>query len=146
MKVLVNGVEAELVSTGASIAKLHDRLLVRTEEGTFSAVSVRHQGKTYVSFKGQNYVVEPVPSRRSGASATGNGELKAPMPGLVVDVLLEEGVKVTKGDKILVLEAMKTQQPQTAPFDGILTKVAVSKGEQVSEGQLLATVVKEETE
>lgn len=67
------------------------------------------------------------------------------MPGVIVDVLLEAGVTVMKGDKILVLEAMKTQQPFLAPFDGTLAEVKVSKGEQVGEGALLALVTANES-
>lgn len=62
------------------------------------------------------------------------------MPGQIVDILAAEGDTVTKGDKILVLEAMKTQQAFTAPFDGIVQKIAVQKGDQVGDGDLLALV------
>jgi biotin carboxyl carrier protein len=44
------------------------------------------------------------------------------------------------GGVIVVLEAMKTQQPIRAPFDGVLKRLGVSKGDQVVEGQLLAIV------
>ena len=44
------------------------------------------------------------------------------------------------GQKVVVLEAMKTQQSFTAPFDGVVSEVHVVKGEQVSEGALLAVV------
>ena len=66
--------------------------------------------------------------------------MHAPMPGLIVDVLAAEGDAVKKGQKILVLEAMKTQQPFASPFDGILKKLFVAKGTQVVEGALLAVV------
>lgn len=69
--------------------------------------------------------------------------MRAPMPGLIVDVLLSEGVDVKKGDKILVLEAMKTQQAFTAPFDGKLDSLKVGKGDQVIDGQVLAVVIPE---
>lgn len=66
--------------------------------------------------------------------------MRAPMPGQIVDVLVERGANVTKGEKILVLEAMKTQQPFTAPFDGVVEKLDVTKGQQVAEGAVLAVV------
>jgi biotin carboxyl carrier protein len=47
---------------------------------------------------------------------------------------------VEKGDKILVLEAMKTQQAFTAPFAGVVRRIEVEKGSQVSDGELLAVV------
>lgn len=62
------------------------------------------------------------------------------MPGVIVDVLVAEGDTVTKGQKLLVLEAMKTQQPFTAPFDGKVTKLPITKGQQVIDGATLAVV------
>lgn len=66
--------------------------------------------------------------------------MRAPMSGLIVDVLVADGVEVHKGQKLLVLEAMKTQQPFAAPFDGKVTKVLVQKGQQVAEGAILVVV------
>ena len=62
------------------------------------------------------------------------------MPGMIVDVLVSEGDAVVAGQKILVLEAMKTQQPFNAPFDGVVTKLNAVKGVQVSGEDLLAVV------
>jgi 3-methylcrotonyl-CoA carboxylase alpha subunit len=72
--------------------------------------------------------------------------MRAPMPGQIVDVLVSEGAKVAKGDKVLVLEAMKTQQAFLAPFDGVVEKLPVKKGEQVADGQLLALVTQSDAE
>jgi biotin carboxyl carrier protein len=55
-------------------------------------------------------------------------------------VLVSTGEQVKMGQKVVVLEAMKTQQSFTAPFDGVVSEVHVVKGEQVSEGALLAVV------
>jgi 3-methylcrotonyl-CoA carboxylase alpha subunit len=62
------------------------------------------------------------------------------MPGMIVDVLVAEGDSVVAGQKILVLEAMKTQQPFNAPFDGVVRKLNAVKGVQVSGDDLLAVV------
>ena len=66
------------------------------------------------------------------------------MPGQIVDVLVTEGESVANGQKILVLEAMKTQQAFTAPFAGLVASVAVRSGDQVTEGQILAVVKPED--
>ena len=50
------------------------------------------------------------------------------------------GDRVTKGQVIVVVEAMKTQQPFVAPFDGTVTSVKVDKNDQVADGQVLAVV------
>ncbi len=63
--------------------------------------------------------------------------IKAPMPGLVLNVLVSEGQAVKKGDTILILEAMKMENALKAPHDGIVKKVAVTKGTAVEKNQLL---------
>ena len=62
------------------------------------------------------------------------------MPGLIVDVLVSVGEAVTKGQKVAVLEAMKTQQPFLAPFDGVVETLSVVKGQQVEDGQAVAII------
>jgi 3-methylcrotonyl-CoA carboxylase alpha subunit len=62
------------------------------------------------------------------------------MPGLVVDIKVRVGDEVKKGDKLLVLEAMKTQQSVTAPFDGTVEAINVDVGDQVVEGILMLRV------
>jgi 3-methylcrotonyl-CoA carboxylase alpha subunit len=143
MKRYVNGVEVELGISNAEISPQGNRLMVRTAEGTFSALAVREGDAVLVSYKGQVYTIEK--GRRTASSkAAGSGEMRAPMPGQIVDVFATEGSAVQKGDKILVLEAMKTQQAFTAPFDGVVKEIKVSKGDQVTDGQLLALIVKDE--
>lgn len=143
MKVLVNGLETTLSpeAAGVEVAKLNDRLIVRTSEGASSAVAVRVGDRTLVSYQGRIFeVTKPGFTRKSGA-AVSQGEAHAPMPGLIVDVLVQAGDSVTLGQKLLVLEAMKTQQPVIAPFDGTVESIPVSKGEQVVEGALLVKVL-----
>lgn len=143
MKRFVNGEAVEFGATDATVIHAPDRLIVKTADGAYSAAAVRVGDTVHVSYRGRTYLVEKA-TRPRGAGAGGTGELRAPMPGVIVDVLLEPGAKVLKGDKILVLEAMKTQQPFLAPFDGIVTEIRVSKSEQVAEGALLAMVTAEE--
>ncbi|HSI71656.1 MAG TPA: biotin/lipoyl-containing protein [Fimbriimonas sp.] len=140
MKRFVNGEEVELADSGADISRLADRLMVRTDAGTSSAVAVRDGDAVLVSYRGQQYRVEKKAARARHHGAASSGELRAPMPGLIVDVRVEKGQLVEKGDTVLVLEAMKTQQPFTAPFSGVVKELNVAKGDQVNDGQLLALV------
>lgn len=142
MKRFVNGKEVEFSKTEAEVIRLPDRLAVRTSEGIHSAVAVRDGDKVHVSYRGQTYLIEKA-LRLKGGKGAGNGEMRAPMPGLIVDVLVAAGDKVAKGDKVLVLEAMKTQQSFNAPFDGVVKELNVQKGAQVVDGQLLALVSEE---
>ena len=64
-------------------------------------------------------------------------EIKAPMPGLVLDVRVTEGGEVKKGDPILVLEAMKMENIIKSPVDGIIKKINVKKGIAVEKNQVL---------
>ncbi len=62
------------------------------------------------------------------------------MPGSVVAVDVAPGDRVTAGQRLLVLEAMKMQHPVTAPADGAVTSVDVSVGDQVGAGAVLAVL------
>lgn len=64
-------------------------------------------------------------------------DLKAPMPGLVLNIAVNGGSEVRKGDPLLVLEAMKMENVLKSPTDGIIKKIAVKKGDAVEKNQLL---------
>lgn len=64
-------------------------------------------------------------------------EIKAPMPGLVLDIRVSEGDEVKKGDPILVLEAMKMENIIKSPTDGTIKKINVKKGVAVEKNQVL---------
>lgn len=68
---------------------------------------------------------------------TGASQIKAPMPGLVLDVAVQVGDSVAKGDKVLVLEAMKMENIIKASGDGIVARILVSKGQTVDKNQIL---------
>ncbi len=64
-------------------------------------------------------------------------DIKAPMPGMVLNILVSEGQEVKKGDSLLVLEAMKMENVLKSPTDGIIKKIAAIKGNAVEKNQLL---------
>lgn len=64
-------------------------------------------------------------------------EIKAPMPGLVLDLRVNEGDAIKKGDPVLVLEAMKMENIIKSPVDGIVKKINVKKGVAVEKNQVL---------
>jgi biotin carboxyl carrier protein len=66
--------------------------------------------------------------------------IKAPMPGKIIDVLVSEGQAVKKGDTLLILEAMKMENALKAPHDGIVKKVYISKGIAVEKNQPLIEI------
>lgn len=73
----------------------------------------------------------------SNASAAKVNELKAPMPGLIVDIRVQPGQTVQKGDPLLVLEAMKMENILKAPADGVVGSVKVDLRANVQKGQVL---------
>jgi biotin carboxyl carrier protein len=64
-------------------------------------------------------------------------DIKAPMPGMVLNILVTEGQEVKKGDGLIVLEAMKMENILKSPTDGIIKKIAITKGVAVEKNQLL---------
>jgi biotin carboxyl carrier protein len=78
----------------------------------------------------------------AGGGVTEGGEfhLKAPMPGMVVAVLVTEGQAVKKGQVLLILESMKMQNELKAPRDGVIDRIRVKTGESVEQKQTLLSV------
>ena len=76
---------------------------------------------------------------KSGAAASGDS-LTAPMQGTIVKIAVEEGATVASGDLVIVLEAMKMEQPITAHRDGVVTGLTAKVGETVSSGAVLAEI------
>ncbi|PCJ88185.1 MAG: acetyl-CoA carboxylase biotin carboxyl carrier protein subunit [Flavobacteriales bacterium] len=64
-------------------------------------------------------------------------EIKAPMPGMVLDVMVQEGKPIKKGEPVLVLEAMKMENILKSPVDGVVKKVKARKGQAVEKNEVL---------
>ncbi len=75
-----------------------------------------------------------------GEDAAAGGEVRAPMPGLVLDVLVEEGDEVTADQGLLVLEAMKMENELKAPSGGIVTAIHAASGDAVDKEALLIEI------
>ncbi|MEM6889928.1 MAG: biotin/lipoyl-containing protein, partial [Pseudomonadota bacterium] len=82
-----------------------------------------------------------------GADAEGDADvILSPMPGLVTDVFVAAGQKVTKGARLAVLEAMKMEHALVAPRDGSVAAVLVETGAQVDAGAALVQLAAKEAE
>lgn len=66
-------------------------------------------------------------------------ELKAPMPGLVIDIKVEVGAAIKKGDTLMVLEAMKMENVLKSPSDAVIKSIEIEKGLAVEKNQILIT-------
>ena len=100
--------------------------------------SIRLHGETIVFEDGQAYAFSDEAAVFGAAQARGDGQIRSPMPGKIVQAPVAEGEAVTKGQVLVVLEAMKMEHALTAPADGVLTELRVKLGDQVSEGVVLA--------
>jgi len=76
-----------------------------------------------------------------GVAETGEFHLRAPMPGLVVAILVTEGQAIKKGQVLLILESMKMQNELKSPRDGTVGRVRVKPGETVEQKQTLLSVM-----
>ncbi len=71
---------------------------------------------------------------------SGDGRVKAPIPGLISRILVAPGESVVAGQALVILEAMKMENEIRAPFDGVVSSVSANVGETVLRGQVLAEV------
>jgi geranyl-CoA carboxylase alpha subunit len=101
----------------------------------------------WVALAGQTWELERISSlgEREGASQTA-GSLLAPMPGVVLAVLVAAGQNVSAGDPLMTLEAMKMEQTVRAPHDGVIAAIHFAPGEQVTAGATLLTIQPEDSE
>ena len=86
---------------------------------------------------------KPKPRKRgshAGAGSASGDAVTAPMQGTVVKVAVEEGQEVSTGDLVVVLEAMKMENPVTAHKDGTITGLAVEAGAAITQGTVLAEI------
>lgn len=82
----------------------------------------------------------PAPEKPLAAAP---GEVTAPMPGSILDVLVQVGDKVQAGDTVVKLEAMKMENDLQTAIAGVVKEVRVSKGDNVSVGEVLVVVAAE---
>jgi propionyl-CoA carboxylase alpha chain len=132
-------VEATLLSTEVLAP---DRVRVELDAGGLrSAFEVHVAGdRRYVDEpRGSSTLVEQ-PRFPDPSAAIAPGSLTAAMPGSVTRVAVAEGDRVTAGQPLLVLEAMKMEHPVTAPTGGVVTALHVTVGQQVETGAVLAVV------
>lgn len=105
-------------------------------------------GQRYeVLIEGQPYTVRledererALASLAGGAHESGDASIKAPMPGLVVNIPVALGETVERGQTVAVLEAMKMENDLSAPRGGVVKEIKVAQGQAVNQGQPLIIV------
>lgn len=141
-KVVINGTAHEIdfrnIKQGSSCSLLFDGR-------SFEPNTFNDNGDWEVLLKGRLFhvQVEDEIGRRlrlaSGPSSQQQGKyiLSSPMPGLVIDILVEIGDQVKKGDVLIILESMKMQNELRAPRDGIITRIQALMNGNVERKEVL---------
>ena len=141
-KFKIHGTEYEV-----SINSVEDNIADVTVNGTKD--EVESEGKTSKVIK----VTKPTPASTSAATTaevistakaaakkSAGAAVKSPLPGVIVDIKVRQGDRVTAGQHLLVLEAMKMENNIDADRDGIIVELKVNKGDSVLEGDTLLTI------
>ena len=128
-------VEVEILDTNDG------QLTLLIDGGRVTAYVSSDNAKRWITVNGRTYLLtKQTSSRKSGAKLDRSGELTAPMPGQVRAVNVNEGDTVTKGQTLMVLEAMKMEIRIQAPIDGVVSSVSVKLGQTVERDEKLITV------
>ncbi len=122
-------------------ARLNGGWLLSLDGERMAAHTAAQGNERFVHVGGQGYTLN-VPDARIARRKrrTGGGDLTAQMPGQVVDVLVNEGETVERGQTLIVMEAMKMEVRISAPEDGVVKKLLVGKGDVVERKQPLAKI------
>lgn len=126
-KVEVNGIPFEVTMHGSSLVE-EDLPTVSTEGAAAPAAPAAAPA------------AEPAAAPAAKGAAGAGTPVKAPLPGVVTKVLVQNGQAVKKGETVLVLEAMKMENNIDADRDGKVQEVKVQKGDTVMEGAILITI------
>ncbi|MEA3345993.1 MAG: biotin/lipoyl-containing protein [Chloroflexota bacterium] len=118
------------------------------DNNSYEALIEEQEGKYQVLLLGELYTVQVEDAlrsqitrrRRARARPSGRMGIKAPMPGLVIDVPVSEGQEVFAGDVLVILESMKMENEVRAPRDGRVNRVQVGPSDTVEKGQILVVL------
>lgn len=125
---------------------------VDVEESASGQLLVKVEGKLFTAVAESPSVVRPAlvpqaiaspaaaverPKAARPAAAAGEKSLRAPMPGVIRQVLVKAGEQVIAGQKVAVMEAMKMENDLLAPLDGKVKEIAVQPGATVATGDLI---------
>ncbi len=102
--------------------------------------------KRWVTINGQTFVLTQLtgPAKRGGHAQHAAGALTAPMPGQIRAVQVTQGETVSKGQTLVVVEAMKMELKVTAPFNGTIKSLKVQPGQAVEKDELLVEMESKE--
>ena len=110
------------------------RLTFEIGESRISMYIVQDADRNYISFNGEYYIVERARAAKTGirgVAAQHASSVSSPMPGLLMKLPVTIGTRVSAGQTLAIVEAMKMQNELRAPRDGIVEKINFKEGDQV---------------
>jgi acetyl/propionyl-CoA carboxylase alpha subunit len=123
------------------------RLDLQVGNRRLRAYVARDERGCWVALAGESWLLERPERRPRRGGTPGSPEerasLEAGMPGLVLDVLVAEGDRVTRGDTLVLLEGMKMELRISAPYSGRVGQVRCAAGQMVERGQVLVEIERE---
>ncbi|GAA4237922.1 acetyl-CoA carboxylase biotin carboxylase subunit [Actinomadura meridiana] len=130
------------IDEGPPVAASLTRPFTLTYAGRTTSFEAARDGRTlWLGRDGHTWALgEHVRAEGAAAEATGDGVLRSPMPGTVLAVKAAEGDRVTKGQPLVVVEAMKMEHTVTAPLDGVVADLPVRAGAQVALDAVLVVI------
>jgi 3-methylcrotonyl-CoA carboxylase alpha subunit len=118
-----------------------ERVYLVVRDGSVSGASVVEVGGESILFlNGEAWRFGPVRAGQRGSDERGDGTIMSPLPGCVAVLDVQAGDRVTRGQRLLIVEAMKMEHGLVAPFDGRVVDLRVLKGQQIVEGTLLMRI------
>jgi len=117
-------------------------LALKHEDKTQNEISLLREGENIIVFEGGEAYAFCLPhSRAEGSEITeGDGAIRSPMPGRIVDLAIVSGQSVSKGQPLITVEAMKMEHVMSAPFDAVVTQIMAALGDQVAENTIVLTL------
>jgi biotin carboxyl carrier protein len=139
---LIAETDKDYLVIGENHFKIHDGELFR------NCFVTEDENNILVFIEGRTYHFEKIDEEQdftagAGGSTSDREEVKPPMPGSVVKLLVEVGQEVSDGDGLIIVEAMKMETTLYSSISGIVKEVNVKEGEQVDADKIMILVEKE---
>jgi 3-methylcrotonyl-CoA carboxylase alpha subunit len=114
--------------------------LVERDESVSAASVAEVDGDSILFLNGQAWPFGEVKAAQRSSDGRGDGTIISPLPGCVAVLDVQAGDQVTRGQRLLIVEAMKMEHGLVAPFDGSVADLRVFKGQQIVEGTPLMRI------
>ncbi len=130
----------QLAEGGILSLLLNNRSLEAIVEEREQAWEVLIHGELYTVSVQDEQAYRLAKARTVSFDETGEASIKSPMPGLIIEIPVEIGQAVKKGDKVVILESMKMENELRSPRDGRVANIYVQPGDSVEKNQVLMAI------